>query len=97
MEWGTIVFLPFMITMMILAASTAFYHQSPHEHDGEISMSSRHPQYLYRESTADLEKYQGKTPLEIAQERYARGEMTHEEFDIMVKRLQESRHSWQKW
>jgi hypothetical protein len=98
MDLSAIVFLPFMITMMILAASTAFYHQSSHERDNDVHMGLRHAHDLFQDRRpTELENYHGKTPLEIAQERYARGEMTHEEFDIMVKRLKESRHSWQKW
>ncbi len=97
MNLSAIIFIPFMITMMVLAASTAFYHQSSHEPDNDMRLGLRHDHYLYHDRLSDLERYPSKTPLEIAQERYARGEMTHEEFDIMVKRLRESRHSSQKW
>jgi uncharacterized membrane protein len=38
-----------------------------------------------------------KTPLEIAQERYAQGEMGDREFEEMVEHLLKSRSSTQDW
>ncbi|OLZ08493.1 SHOCT domain-containing protein [Sulfobacillus thermosulfidooxidans] len=97
MGWTFIVFLPFMVTMMVLAASTAFYHHSSHSRDDDLFFGRQRLYQWFQEGPNMLNDFSGKTPLEIAQERYAKGEMTHEEFDRMVERLKESRHTWQKW
>ncbi len=97
MGWSSIIFLPFMVTMMILAASTAFYHQASRSHDDDTVFGRERMYHAFHNGSNGLYGYLGKTPLEIAQERYARGEMSHEEFDLMIKRLRESRHNGQQW
>ncbi|POB10805.1 hypothetical protein CO251_08310 [Sulfobacillus sp. hq2] len=87
------VFPPFIIAMSVLAASAAFYRRMSAPQD-ESSYWDSHPRSIFQDQTPSLPT---QTPLEIAQERYARGELGHEEFDQIIGRLNQSRQTWQKW
>ncbi len=93
------VFPPFIIAMSVLAASAAFYRRMsrPDPRPDDDSYWGCQGRDWSVRSSQPTPALNSATPLEIAQERYARGEIGHEEFDQIIGRLNQSRHSWQKW
>jgi catechol 2,3-dioxygenase-like lactoylglutathione lyase family enzyme len=99
-RWLVLFFPPFLIAMSVLAASTAFYRrmgQTRPSEEEEDPYWSEHGLYHFVYEGEPQESLTDHTPLEIAQERYARGEISPAEFDEMVARLNQSRHPWQEW
>ncbi len=100
MRWLILFFPPFLIAMSVLAASTAFYRrmvQTPPEQEEDPYWSEHGLYHFVYEGESPQHSLPDHTPLEIAQERFARGEISPSEFDEIVARLNQSRHSWQEW